>query len=103
MPETIVSVDEYINERKNYLREDGVLMKASRQSPKTWDPKKRTVDFAMSAEVEDRDTTSSSRPASTSIGFVGDNPIALPMHPTLNADREVDERHQEPHWPSEAH
>lgn len=80
MPENIVSVDEYMNERKNYLREDGILMKASRQSPKTWDPKKRTVDFTMSAEVEDRDRDIIVQAGLNIDRFVGDNPIALPMH-----------------------
>ena len=55
-------------------------MKASRQSPKTWDPKKRTVDFVMSAEIEDRDNDIIVQAGLNVDRFIGDNPIALPMH-----------------------
>jgi hypothetical protein len=76
----IIPVDQYRDERKAYVRDDGAVMKAHRGSPGTWDKTKRTVDFVMSAEVEDRDRDIILQAGLNIDKFVGDNPIALPMH-----------------------
>jgi phage head maturation protease len=52
--EQIVSVDEFLNERKGFVKSGDVVMKASK-APSSWNPETRTVHFTMSAEVEDRD------------------------------------------------
>lgn len=54
MTDVPVSVDEFLNARKDYVRGGDVIMKASR-APSSWDAEKRNARFTMSAEVEDRD------------------------------------------------
>lgn len=58
-----VSIDEYLGsrgyggvERKQFARDDGIILKAQRVEEKAkFDKEKGTVRFVMSAEVEDRD------------------------------------------------
>ena len=76
----IISPDQYREARKAYVRDDGAVMKAHRSAPATWDKAKRSVDFIMSAEVEDRDRDIILQAGLNIERFVGDNPTALPMH-----------------------
>jgi len=76
----IVSVDEYCAERKAVVRDDGAVMKSARSSPSTWNKEKRTCDFTMSAEIEDRDRDIILQAGLNIERFIGDNPVALPMH-----------------------
>jgi phage head maturation protease len=55
MSERSVSVDEFLNARKGFVKSGGVLVKAATRAPSSWDPNKRSARFVMSAEVEDRD------------------------------------------------
>jgi phage head maturation protease len=79
--ETEVSVDEFLDSRKAFVRDDGSVVKAVRNGgPKSWDPKARTVEFIMSAEVEDRDNDIIVQAGLNIERFIGENPVALPMH-----------------------
>lgn len=51
----LVSIDEFLNERKDFVKSGDVLMKAASKAPSSWNPDTRSVKFTMSAEVEDRD------------------------------------------------
>jgi len=75
------SVDEFLERRKQFVRDDGSVVKAVKSGgPKTWDPKARTVEFIMSAEVEDRDRDIIKQAGLNIDSFIGENPVALPMH-----------------------
>jgi len=54
MADHLVSVDEFLNARKDFVKGGDVLLKAGRAAP-SWNAEKRTIRFTMSAEVEDRD------------------------------------------------
>lgn len=54
MPEQNVSIDEFLYDRKDFVKSGDVLMKAA-TSPSSWNDAKRSARFTMSAEVEDRD------------------------------------------------
>jgi hypothetical protein len=54
MADHLVSVDEFLNDRKAFVKGTDTLMKAARGAP-SWDKEARTARFVMSAEVEDRD------------------------------------------------
>jgi phage head maturation protease len=76
-----VSVDEFMDSRKAFVRDDGSVVKAVRNGgPKSWDPKARTVEFIMSAEIEDRDNDIIVQAGLNIERFIGENPVALPMH-----------------------
>jgi hypothetical protein len=49
----LVSIDEFLAQRKGFLKGD-IVVKASR-APSSWDAKTRSARFVISAEVEDRD------------------------------------------------
>ena len=51
MPDNLISVDEYLNARKDHTKGDCVI-KAGRG---TWDPQSRSATFIISTEEEDRD------------------------------------------------
>lgn len=55
MADDLVSIDEFLNSRKGFVKSGDILMKAARQSPSSWNAESRTVRFVMSAEIEDRD------------------------------------------------
>lgn len=48
-----ISVDEFLSERKDFVKSGDVLMKVSK-GVSSWNPEKRSARFCMSAEVEDR-------------------------------------------------
>jgi phage head maturation protease len=76
-----VSVDEFMDSRKAFVRDDGSVVKAVRNGgPKSWDKEARTVEFVMSAEVEDRDNDIIVQAGLNIERFIGENPVALPMH-----------------------
>lgn len=52
MPQKI-SVDEFLSERKDFVKSGDVLMKVSK-GVSSWNPEKRSARFCMSAEIEDR-------------------------------------------------
>ncbi|WP_048710792.1 HK97 family phage prohead protease [Microvirga massiliensis] len=54
MGDNLVSVDEYLAARKNFVSEDGTVMKAAKGVP-SWDPEKRSARFVMSTQTPDRD------------------------------------------------
>jgi hypothetical protein len=55
MSDQLVSVDEFLSARKDFVKTGDILIKASRGAASSWNRDKRTVRFVMSAEVEDRD------------------------------------------------
>ncbi|CAM5769814.1 HK97 family phage prohead protease [Bosea minatitlanensis] len=84
MADDIVSVDEFLAERKAFVktvegRSGDVLMKASRSAPSSWDASARTIRFVMSAEVEDRDKDIISQ-AGLAIDEFMKNPVAPFAH-----------------------
>jgi hypothetical protein len=50
----LVTVDEFLSSRKDFVKGGNVLMKAAK-APSTWNPEARTARFVMSSEAEDRD------------------------------------------------
>ncbi len=48
-----ISVDELLNQRKDFCDDDGVMYKAA-VSPRSWNNQERSATFIMSAETEDR-------------------------------------------------
>lgn len=52
MPE--VSIDEFLNDRKGFVKSGDVLIKAAK-SPASWNAETRSARFVMSTEQEDRD------------------------------------------------
>jgi len=54
MSDDLVSTDEFLSARKDFVKGGNVIMKAAR-APASWNGEKRTARFVMSAEVEDRD------------------------------------------------
>lgn len=54
MSDHLVSVDEFLNARKDCVSGGDVLLKANRAAS-SWNPEKRSMRFVMSSELEDRD------------------------------------------------
>jgi hypothetical protein len=49
-----VSIDEFLTKRKDFVKSNGVLMKAAK-APSTWNDEDRSVVMTMSTDQEDRD------------------------------------------------
>lgn len=79
MADDFVSVDEFLNERKAFVKSGDVLVKAPRVAPPSWDASSRTVRFVMSSQMEDRDKDIIVQ-AGLKIDRFVDNPVALMMH-----------------------
>lgn len=54
MSDDLVSVDEFLSKRKDFVKSGDILLKANR-APSTWNQERRSAQFVVSAEVEDRD------------------------------------------------
>lgn len=54
MPDPIISVDEYVKDRKMSANDDGVVFKAA-SAPRSYDPDKRSCMLTMSIQELDRD------------------------------------------------
>lgn len=54
MPKDGISIDEYLSKRKDYVKSNGVLMKAAK-GPTTWNDEDRSVTMVMSTDQEDGD------------------------------------------------
>ena len=54
MPDTEISIDEYLSARKDFVRGGDVVVKAAK-SPASWDDNTRSARFVMSSEAVDRD------------------------------------------------
>lgn len=89
--DTYVSIDEFLNSRKDYVKSGDVLMKCTVQSgvveqemkrmrpASSWNPEKRTIRFVMSSELEDRDKDIILQ-AGLNIERFLENPIAFYNH-----------------------
>lgn len=78
MPDNLVSVDEFLNARKSYVKTGDVLMKAG-TGVSSYDAEAGTARFTMSAEVEDRDRDIVMQAGIDLTGFEK-NPVALMAH-----------------------
>ncbi len=78
MPDNLISVDEFLTERKDYVKSGDVLMKASK-APASWNKDAGTARFTMSAEVEDRDRDIVMQDGISTDEFIK-NPVALLAH-----------------------
>ncbi|MFN3585177.1 HK97 family phage prohead protease [Phenylobacterium sp.] len=78
MPQTIVSVDEFISTQKGAVKDGGIVLKAFK-SPSSWDPEKRTARFTLSAQTEDRDRDIIMQDGLRTEEFAK-NPVALMFH-----------------------
>jgi hypothetical protein len=54
MPKDGISIDEYLSKRKDFVKSNGVVMKAAK-APTTWNDETRSVVMVMSTDQEDRD------------------------------------------------
>lgn len=54
MPDNTVSRDEYLSQRKRFVKSGDILVKAFK-APPSWDPQTRSARFVMSSEAPDRD------------------------------------------------
>jgi hypothetical protein len=79
MADNLVSIDEFLNARKGFVKSGDILMKAARSSAPSWNRDTRTVRFVMSAEVEDRDKDIINQ-AGLDIAEFLKNPIAFWAH-----------------------
>jgi HK97 family phage prohead protease len=78
MGDKLVSVDEYLSTQKGAVKSGDIVLKAFR-SPSSWDPKKRTARFTLSAQAEDRDRDLILQEGLDTSHFEK-NPVALMFH-----------------------
>ena len=78
MPDQIISIDEYVNNRKMSANDDGVVFKAA-SAPRSYDPDKRSCMFTMSSQEIDRDMDIVVTRGIDLVNFEK-NPIALMNH-----------------------
>lgn len=78
MADNLISVDEFLSERKDFVKSGDVLMKASK-APTSWDKDAGTARFTMSAEIEDRDRDIVIQEGISTDEFLK-NPVALLAH-----------------------
>ncbi|MBC7168321.1 HK97 family phage prohead protease [Phenylobacterium sp.] len=74
----MISIDEFLNDRKDYVKSGDVLVKAAK-APASWNEEARTARFVMSTEQEDRDRDIIMQAGLETDGFMK-NPVAPFTH-----------------------